>query len=91
MIYMPIKENLGFEQFDWVFIDEAQDTNNVRRELACRLLKKDGRLVAVGDTYQAIYGFTGADSDSIEQIREEFNCNIFPFFMSYDKIVFCDY
>ena len=40
MIYMPLKNNLPFPQFDFVFIDEAQDTNATRREVARRMLKQ---------------------------------------------------
>jgi superfamily I DNA/RNA helicase len=83
MIFMPIKNNLPLDQYDWVFIDEAQDTNNVRRELASRMLKPDGRLVAVGDSHQAIYGFAGANSDSMNLIHNAFNCQIFPLSVSY--------
>lgn len=39
MIYMPLEKNLPFPQFDFVFIDEAQDTNATRREIAKRMLK----------------------------------------------------
>jgi len=41
MIYMPLAQNLPFPQFDFVFIDEAQDTNATRREVAKRMLKKE--------------------------------------------------
>ncbi len=74
MIYMPVLEGCRVEQYDWVFIDEAQDTNGVRRELAKKMLTPGGRMVAVGDPHQAIYGFTGADSDAIDLIRDEFDC-----------------
>ena len=40
MIYMPLEKSLPFPQFDFVFIDEAQDTNATRREVAKRMLKK---------------------------------------------------
>lgn len=83
MIYMTIHDNVPTYRYDWVFVDEAQDTNGVRRELAKRLLKKTGRLVAVGDSHQAIYGFTGADSDAIELIRDEFDCETFPLSICY--------
>lgn len=72
MVYMPLLRNLRMFRNDWVLVDEAQDTNAVRRELAARMLKPGGRLVAVGDPHQAIYGFTGADSDSLRMIRERF-------------------
>lgn len=39
MIWFPLEKNLTFPQFDFVFIDEAQDTNATRREVAKRMLK----------------------------------------------------
>lgn len=83
MIYMPILADLPLYKYNYVFIDEAQDTNNVRREIASRMLFPDSRLIAVGDTHQAIYGFTGADSDSMQLIQNAFNCKIFPLSISY--------
>lgn len=72
MVYLPLLLNLRFFKNDWVLIDEAQDTNAVRRELARRMLKPGGRLVAVGDPHQAIFGFTGADNSSLDLIRDLF-------------------
>jgi len=83
MLYMPVLEDLPLRQFDWVFVDEAQDTNNVRRALAAKMLKPNGRLVAVGDSHQAIYGFTGANSDAMGLMRDEFGCTTFPLSVSY--------
>jgi DNA helicase-2/ATP-dependent DNA helicase PcrA len=68
MIFAPLYFNVAFDKYDWVLIDEAQDTNASRREMALRMLKEGGRLVAVGDRHQAIYGFTGADSDALDLI-----------------------
>ena len=93
MIWMPLKHGLSFPQFDFVFIDEAQDTNATRREVAKRMLKqgndnvvqeafavalKKGRLIAVGDRHQAIYGFTGADNDALDILKKEFNAAELP-------------
>lgn len=83
MIYMPVLRKLGGHEYDWVFIDEAQDTNEVRRELASMLLRGGGRLVAVGDSHQAIYGFTGADSDAMDLISRRFDCDILPLSICY--------
>ncbi len=71
--YMPLLLKLKFWPKDWVLIDEAQDTNAVRREMAKRMLRPGtGRLVAVGDPHQAIFGFTGADNRSLGLIRDLF-------------------
>lgn len=68
MIFAPLLHGAKVWQHDWVLVDEAQDTNATRRELALRMLKPNGRLIAVGDRHQAIYGFTGADSDALDLI-----------------------
>lgn len=92
MIYLPLLMNLRFPKFDIVMIDEAQDVNWARREMAARMLTIEervdeygevtehitGRLIAVGDRRQAIYGFTGAGSDSLDQIKAKFNCVEYP-------------
>ena len=83
MIYMPILRHLAFDLYDFVFIDEAQDTNNIRRAMAKAMLTKTGRLVAVGDSRQAIYGFTGADSDSMDLIQRDMAASKFPLSISY--------
>ena len=83
MLYMPIYEGLSLSTYDYIFIDEAQDTNNVRREMARKMVRSGSRLVAVGDTNQAIYGFTGADSDSMEKIKTAFQCQEFPLSICY--------
>ena len=83
MIYLPLKMNLEMPQYDWVMIDEAQDTNPTRRELAKRMLKPNGRMLAVGDPYQAIYGFTGADNNALDQIRDDFDAITLPLSVTY--------
>jgi superfamily I DNA/RNA helicase len=76
MIYMPIQFNLRIWQYDVILLDEAQDTNRARREIIKKMLKPNGILIAVGDPHQAIYGFTGADNNSLNIIKEEFNAKI---------------
>jgi superfamily I DNA/RNA helicase len=84
MILAPLYFKARFYQKDFVMIDEAQDTNPARRALALALLKPGtGRLVAVGDPAQAIYGFTGADSDSMSIIKQQLNSKELPLNMTY--------
>jgi len=83
MVYLPLQRRLKLQTYDWVLLDEAQDTNATRRALACKLLAPGGRMVAVGDPAQAIYGFTGADSDSLDLIRADFNAITLPLTVSY--------
>jgi superfamily I DNA/RNA helicase len=83
MIYLPLQRGLTIKPYNWVLLDEAQDTNATRRALACKLLAPGGRMVAVGDPAQAIYGFTGADSDSLDLIRKDFSAITLPLTVSY--------
>ena len=83
MLLAPLYFNVKCPKYDRVLIDEAQDTSGVRRELAMRMLAEDGRLIAVGDPFQAIYGFTGADCDSLELIQKRTNAITLPLTMTY--------
>lgn len=82
-LYFPVIYGLPMTQYDWVFVDESQDISSIQRTMLTKTLKKDGRLVAVGDPRQAIYGFRGADSDSMNQIAKTFNCVNLPLSISY--------
>lgn len=83
MIYGPLFKKVRFFQYDWVLVDEAQDTNETRRLLALAILKRGGRLVAVGDRHQAIFGFTGADSNSLELIASSLQAKRLPLTTTY--------
>jgi superfamily I DNA/RNA helicase len=83
MVYLPLQRRLNLQTYTWVLLDEAQDTNATRRALARKMLAPGGRMVAVGDPAQAIYGFTGADSDSLDLIRADFNAITLPLTVSY--------
>lgn len=83
-LYLPILWDLPLDRTDWVFVDEAQDTNAIRRAMIEKALKKHtGRLIAVGDPKQAIYAFTGASTDAIDLIKTRWNCQELPLSVSY--------
>jgi DNA helicase II / ATP-dependent DNA helicase PcrA len=83
MLYIPLLMRWRFWQNDFVFVDEAQDTNPVRRAIIRLLLKPQGRLIAVGDPRQAIFGFTGASHDSLDLIARDFNTVTLPLSVCY--------
>jgi superfamily I DNA/RNA helicase len=69
MIWLPLVLDWAWPQFDILFVDEAQDFNEMQRELIVRCTT-NGRCIIVGDKNQAIYGFRGADSNSIAIFSE---------------------
>jgi DNA helicase-2/ATP-dependent DNA helicase PcrA len=79
MILAPLIFRARFWPKDWILVDESQDTNPARRALALAMLKpKTGRMIFVGDPAQAIYGFTGADSDSMNQLSKATSAKMLP-------------
>lgn len=84
MIWMPIISGVRMWQNDMVFVDEAQDTNPARRAFVRKMMNpRNGRAVFVGDRHQAIYGFTGADNDAVDQIIRDFHCTSLPMTVTY--------
>ncbi len=57
--------------FQFVLVDEYQDTNNLQEELT-RLLLHDGNLFCVGDDWQAIYGFRGSNVNHFLSFSEKY-------------------
>lgn len=82
-LYLPVIFRARFWANDWLFVDEAQDVNAIQRAMLRRALKPGGRLIAVGDPSQAIYGFRGADTDAIANIQQEFGTITLPLHISY--------
>ncbi len=70
-IFMPTLFPASFPQYPLVLIDEAQDLSPLNHATLRKLAKK--RLIAVGDECQSIYGFRGADQDSMAKLRNSFS------------------
>lgn len=70
-VWFPHVFNLQPWKHSLVIVDEAQDMNASQLELARKSVKAGGRLVAVGDDRQAIYGWRGADSAFMTRMVEE--------------------
>ena len=68
MVWLPVVMDLTVKHYDVLFVDEAQDFNEVQRKLILKSCN-GGRMIVVGDPKQAIYGFRGADSGSMDIFR----------------------
>ncbi len=70
MLYLPVRWKLApVQQYDFLFIDECQDLSKAQFAIAAKYGKQDGRILAVGDPQQSIYGFTGADINSFDRVK----------------------
>jgi len=83
MIYLPMLHHIEPWRYDVVMLDEAQDTNPLRRIFVKYILREGGRAICVGDRNQAIYAFCGADNDSLDLLIKEFNAITLPLSVSY--------
>lgn len=70
-IFMPTIFHGAFPRYPLVLVDEAQDLSALNHATLRKLVKK--RLIAVGDSKQAIYGFRGAHEDSMRKLQQEFD------------------
>lgn len=68
-LYMPLFFGGQWPRFDIVLVDEAQDLSPLNHEQVRRVAGFGGRLIVCGDRLQAIYGFRGADTSSIEKLK----------------------
>ena len=60
------------ERFQFVLVDEYQDTNSVQQRIVLQLTKDHQHVCVVGDDAQSIYGFRGANIDNILDFQQMF-------------------
>jgi DNA helicase-2/ATP-dependent DNA helicase PcrA len=81
-IFQPLLQEMLIPAYDYVFVDEYQDTNKMQAllmEQACR----GGRFFGVGDPDQAIYGFRGSTPGAYQKFLEEMNAKELPLSICY--------
>ncbi|MBN2300875.1 MAG: ATP-dependent helicase [Lentisphaerae bacterium] len=61
------------ERFEHVLVDEYQDTNKIQSELVDRIAKKNRSVFVVGDDFQSIYSWRGADFKNIMSFPQRYN------------------
>ena len=67
----------GFDYYPVVLIDEAQDLSRLNHRMLQKIAKGGARVIAVGDPFQAIYAFRGADSESMNVLRDMFDMDTY--------------
>ena len=70
--------------FQYVLVDEYQDTNYAQHQIVQQLCEAGGHICVVGDDAQSIYSFRGADIDNILKFKNIYtNCQVFKLERNY--------
>lgn len=77
IVVRKFRENREFleeirKEISYLIVDEYQDSNLGQRELLKLLVGENGNIMVVGDDYQSIYGFRGADFTNILKFGDDF-------------------
>jgi superfamily I DNA/RNA helicase len=81
-LYMPALFAGSYPQFPVVLVDEYQDLSPINRMMVSKLCK-NSRQIGVGDEAQAIYGFRGADQDSMSVAIAKFSMEVLPLSLTF--------
>jgi len=68
----PLIKEKYHQQFEYVLVDEYQDTNHAQYVLTNLLTNQKQNLCVVGDIAQAIYSFRGADSRNLTSFQKDY-------------------
>jgi DNA helicase-2/ATP-dependent DNA helicase PcrA len=72
------------ERFKYIMIDEYQDTNLAQYKFVYLLLTKEQNLAVIGDDWQSIFMFRGADFRNILRFEKDFpNCTVIKLEQNY--------
>lgn len=58
------------DHFDYILVDEAQDTNRIQFELMKMLGGENANMTLIGDDYQSIYGWRGALMENFLNVKK---------------------
>ena len=83
MVWLPNVLNLPVGNYDFLCVDEAQDLNKAQLELVLKAHSEGARGIYVGDTHQAIMGFSASDHRSISNIIERTSAMSLPLSICY--------
>lgn len=84
MVYIPAAADMPFPRYDWILVDEGQDLNQAQITVLLKLAKAgNSRVVVVGDRFQSIYGFRGADYRAIPELIRQLSATVLPLSITY--------
>jgi len=81
-LYMTTLFGAALPRFPLTLVDEAQDLSPLNHQMIAQLVQ-NRRIIAVGDHFQSIYGFRGAVSDGMADLKKRFNMKEFKLSVSF--------
>lgn len=83
MLWLPNIWGLKPPKTDFLLVDEAQDLNAAMAGMYLGMAEQGARVIAVGDSHQAIYGFSGSRPDSMARLKDALNATKLPLSICY--------
>lgn len=84
MLYLPTAMFMQFNKYDFILVDETQDINESQLRMILMLREpKNGRIIAIGDRKQALYGFRGADNRAMDKVKKATDADQLPLNICY--------
>lgn len=83
MLWLPNIWGLKPPKTDFLLVDEAQDLNAAMAGMYLSMAERGARVIAVGDSHQAIYGFSGSRPDSMARLKDALNATELPLSICY--------
>jgi DNA helicase-2/ATP-dependent DNA helicase PcrA len=83
LLYLAVKDGISLQKYDFIVVDEYQDTNSIQVAILRKIMHAKTRLLLVGDRAQAIFGFRGAESESMDKAVTEFGAIQLPLTVTY--------
>lgn len=81
--HKPVRDRLQ-QQFKYIMVDEYQDTNAAQYKLVKLLTNSDNNIAVVGDDWQSIYSWRGADFRNILNFEKDYpNCSVIKLEQNY--------
>lgn len=74
--FFPLHYDIPVEEKTLVVVDESQDLNLAKQRMAMKFAGKNGSICVIGDPFQSIYGFAGADPEAMNRMRAGFGDNV---------------
>lgn len=85
MEWLPCELGFGTKRskYDWIIIDEAQDSSPIQQKLVKKCFKRNTRFMAIGDKCQCINAWAGADLEAFENFEKEPNTETYDLPVSF--------